>query len=99
MKTLGDREDLRFHRPARHLGPLMDVIRKTPHDYRVRPNLADYGHERAVFQWSDVPALCEGMEPGACNIAYAAVDRHATGPAATRTALRFVTDQAWDGAI
>ena len=77
----------------------MDVIRKTPHDYRVRPNLTDYEQARARFHWSDVPALCEGMGPGRCNIAYAAVDRHAAGPAATRTALRFVTDKGWDGAI
>ncbi|EPQ46943.1 Acetyl-coenzyme A synthetase [Mycobacterium sp. 012931] len=28
-----------------------------------------------------------------CNIAFAAVDRHCAGPIATRTALRFVTDQ------
>ena len=43
--------------------------------------------------------LCEGMGPGLCNIAYAALDRHAVGPAASRTALRFVTDSARDGVI
>ena len=74
----------------------MDVIRKTPHDYRVRPNLTDYEHARAQFQWPDVAALCEGMGPGGCNIAYAAVDRHVSGPTATRTALRFVTDDPSD---
>jgi acetyl-CoA synthetase len=77
----------------------MDVIRKTPHDYLVRPNLTEYEQARAQFHWSDVPALCEGMGPGRCNIAYAAIDRQAAGPAATRTALRFLTDRAWDGAI
>ncbi|OBH92331.1 acetate--CoA ligase [Mycobacterium sp. E2733] len=77
----------------------MDVIRKTALDHRVRPNLTDYEHERAQFHWTDVPNLCEGMGPGLCNIAYAAVDRHTTGPAATRTALRFVTDNPWDGVI
>lgn len=76
----------------------MDVIRKTPRDFRVRPNLADYESSRAQFRWSDVPALCEGMGRGRCNIAYAAVDRQAAGPVATRAALRFVTDRAWDGA-
>ena len=74
----------------------MDVIRKTPDDYRVRPNLTDYEHARALFNWSDVPALCEGMGPGRCNIAYAAVDRHLAGAAATRTALRFVVDNPGD---
>ena len=77
----------------------MDVIRKTAADYRVRPNLTDYEHERAQFHWSDVPDLCESMGPGLCNIAYAALDRHAVGPAASRTALRFVTDSARDGVI
>ncbi|OJZ72843.1 acetate--CoA ligase [Mycobacterium paraffinicum] len=77
----------------------MDVIRKTATDLSVRPNLTDYEGERARFEWSDVPDPCEGMGPGLCNIAYAAVDRHTTGPAATRTALRFVPDRPWDGMI
>lgn len=77
----------------------MDIIRKTPHDYRVRPNLTDYEQARAQFRWSDVPPLCEDMGAGGCNIGYAAVDRHFGGPAATRTALRFVADKGWDGAI
>ncbi|WP_068186005.1 acetate--CoA ligase [Mycobacterium sp. UM_CSW] len=77
----------------------MDVIHKTPDDCVVRPNLTDYQQARSQFHWSDVPALCEGMGHGRCNIAYAAVDRHAEGPTATRTALRFVLDAGWDGAI
>ena len=72
----------------------MDLIRKTSDDQRVVPNLTNYEQARAQFRWSDVPALCEGMGPGGCNIAYAAVDRHAAGPSATRTALRFVTTRA-----
>jgi acetyl-CoA synthetase len=39
------------------------------------------------------------MGSGGCNIAYAAVDRHANGPKASRTALRFVSASAWDGAV
>jgi acetyl-CoA synthetase len=77
----------------------MDIIRKTAHDYRVQPNLTDYEQARRRFHWSDVPALCEGMGPGSCNIAYAAIERHAAGPNARPTALRFVTDKGWDGAI
>ncbi|KZS72016.1 acetate--CoA ligase [Mycobacterium kansasii] len=80
----------------------MDVIHKTPHDYRVLPNLTDYEQARAQFRWSDVPALCAGMGDGSCNIGYAALDRHvrhAAGPAATHTALRFITDKSWDGAM
>ncbi|OOK72291.1 acetate-CoA ligase domain protein [Mycobacterium kansasii] len=55
---------------------MMDVIHKTPHDYRVPPNLSDYEQARAQFRWSDVPALCEGMGENRCNIGYAALDRH-----------------------
>ena len=70
----------------------MNVIHKTSDDYRVAPNFREYERTRAEFAWSDVPDLCDGMGSGGCNIAYAAVDRHADGPAATRTALRFITD-------
>lgn len=77
----------------------MDVIHKTPHDLRVLPNLTDYDRVRGQFHWSDLPPLCEGMGEGLCNIAYAAVDRHAQGPTATRTALRFIFAEGWDGAI
>jgi hypothetical protein len=87
------------HRLAVPLGPLVDFIRKAPHDYGVRPNLTDYENARARFRWSDVPALCEGMGPSRCNIADTAIDRHAAGPAARRTAFRFVSDKGWDGAI
>jgi acetyl-CoA synthetase len=39
------------------------------------------------------------MRAGGCNIAYAAVDRHADGPTASRTAMRFVSALGWDGAV
>ncbi|CPR12152.1 acetyl-CoA synthetase [Mycobacterium bohemicum DSM 44277] len=77
----------------------MDVIRKTADDLEVRPNLTDYERARARFRWSDLPDLCQGMGPGRCNIAYAALDRHAAGPAATRTALRFVSDRGPEGPL
>ncbi len=77
----------------------MEVIRKTPADCRVPPNLKDYDHARRVFDWSDVPALCEGMGSGGCNIAYAAVDRHVDGPVAARTALRFIADTGAAGTL
>ncbi|WP_406815405.1 acetate--CoA ligase [Mycobacterium sp. M23085] len=77
----------------------MDIIRKDVHGLSTRPNLTNYAEACARFRWSDVPQLCEGMGPGKCNIAYAAVDRHAVGVTASRTALRFVTDKGWDGAV
>jgi len=75
------------------------VIHKTPSDWAVPPHLKDYEQTRAMFDWSKVPPLCPGMAGGGCNIAYAAVDRHAEGPSATRTALRFVSEQSWDAAM
>jgi len=77
----------------------MDVIHKTAHDLKLRPNLTDYANARAHFAWADLPELCAGMGPGLCNIAYAAVDRQAAGSAATRTALRFVGDPAPGGTL
>ena len=69
----------------------MTLIRKTATDYRVAPNFTDYDETRSSFDWSSAPNPCAGMASGGCNIAYAAVDRHATGPLASRSALRFVS--------
>jgi acetyl-CoA synthetase len=68
------------------------VIHKGPADLKVPPNLNDYAGTRAGFSWSQIPDLCAGMGAGGCNIAYAAVDRHAEGPHADKTALRFIAD-------
>lgn len=76
----------------------MQIIHKTPDDLVVTPNLSNYEQVCSNFDWSDVPALCEGMG-GGCNIAYAAVDRHVEGPTRARTALRFITDPGPDGGI
>jgi acetyl-CoA synthetase len=75
------------------------VIRKTTADWAIAPNLKNYEQTRAVFEWSKVPPLCLGMPGGGCNIAYAAVDRHAEGPSVTRTALRFISEKSWDGTM
>lgn len=69
----------------------MSVIHKTADDWRVSPNFTDYDRTRAVFTWSSVPNPCAGMTAHGCNIAYAAVDRHAVGQSASRTALRFMS--------
>ncbi len=68
------------------------IIHKGPADLKVTPNLDDYEQTRAAFSWSSVPDPCAGMGDGLCNIAYAAVDRHADGPESGRTALRFIAD-------
>jgi acetyl-CoA synthetase len=75
------------------------IIRKTSTDWKVAPNFANYEQARAKFDWSMVPDPCAGMPSGGCNIAYAAVDRHANGPEADRTALRFITDTGSDGEL
>jgi acetyl-CoA synthetase len=77
----------------------MTVIHKTLEDWRVSPNLTDYEQTRAAFRWSTAPNPCVGMGSGLCNIAYAAVDRHADGPMASRTALRFVSALGQNGAM
>ena len=76
----------------------MTVIHKTAGDWTVTPNLVDYERTRASFDWATAPNPCVGMGSGGCNIGYAAIDRHAEGPNASHTALRFVAAQAWDGA-
>lgn len=77
----------------------MTIIRKAAEDWKVAPNFADYEQTRAAFDWSTVPDPCAGMPSGGCNIAYAAVDRHADGPQADRTALRFITDVGTEGEL
>ena len=70
----------------------MDIIHKGVGDLKLTPNFTDYETTRESFTWSQVPDLCAGMGGAGCNIAYAAVDRHAEGPHADRTALRFIAD-------
>ncbi len=77
----------------------MTVIHKTARDWQVDPNFVDYEQTRAAFTWATAPNPCVGMRSGGCNIAYAAVDRHADGPMASRTALRFMSAVGWDGAV
>jgi len=56
-----------------------------------RANLADYEADRARFRWEDARALLDGLPGGrGLNIAHEAVDRHATGATADRTALRWL---------
>ena len=52
----------------------MTVIHKRPDDWRVTPNFTEYEGTRARFAWQDAPDVCEGMDGGGCNIAFAALD-------------------------
>ncbi|HEU4641967.1 MAG TPA: acetate--CoA ligase, partial [Gemmatimonadaceae bacterium] len=74
------------------LAPSRGVIHKETSGWTVAPNMPDYASARAAFSWS--AALHEelsGLPGGAgLNIAYEAVDRHATGERAARLALRWL---------
>jgi acetyl-CoA synthetase len=58
------------------------LIRKDPKAFRVAPN--------APIGWEEARRALEGLPGGGLNIAHEAVDRHARGPLATRTAIRWL---------
>jgi acetyl-CoA synthetase len=67
------------------------TLRKDPTSLRVPPNLPDYDTVRATFRWDEARALLDGLPGGAgLNIAHEAVDRHAAGPRAAHTAIRWL---------
>jgi acetyl-CoA synthetase len=67
------------------------TIRKSEVPGAVRPNLADYDQAQAQFSWDAARQWMDGLPNGrGLNIAHEAVDRHATGPAAGRVALRCI---------
>ncbi|MCO5967838.1 acetate--CoA ligase [Actinoallomurus soli] len=58
---------------------------------RVRPNLVDYHRAGREFSWDDARARLSGLPGGrGLNIAYEAVDRHASGASGDAVALRCV---------
>jgi acetyl-CoA synthetase len=67
------------------------TISKRPDDLRVTPNLRDYERARREFSWAGARDALDGL-PGkrGLNIAHEAVDRHAAGPRAAKTALRWI---------
>jgi acetyl-CoA synthetase len=66
------------------------VIRKTPHDLRVPPNLSDYAAQCQAFSWATARQALAGLPGGGLNIGFEAVDRHAAGALRDQVALRFV---------
>lgn len=70
-------------------------IKKTQNDGQVKPNLLDYEEARKTFSWSLLEKELRGSNqiPG-LNIADIAIDRHAKGDQANKTALRFI-DKDW----
>jgi len=67
------------------------IIRKTAADLRVPPNLADYERERREFSWPVPGRELAAQAGGGLNIAWQAVDRHATGALRDKTAFRFLS--------
>jgi acetyl-CoA synthetase len=67
------------------------VIRKSPGDRRVAPNMADWAATCAAFSWQQVRDELLGAGASGLNIARLAVDRHGRGPRAAHTALRFLS--------
>jgi len=65
-------------------------IDKANASFRVAPNLLDYDQARAEFSWEQARHELGGMPTGGLNIAYEAIDRHATGPLANHVALRWL---------
>lgn len=62
-------------------------IEKDLSSFTVQPNLIHYSHERDTFDWKAVSQEFDGLSSGGLNIAHEAIDRHANGPLATKTAL------------
>ncbi|MCL6608894.1 MAG: acetate--CoA ligase [Geminicoccaceae bacterium] len=65
-------------------------MRKDPASFALQPNLVDYEATRASFSWDAARAGLSGLPGGGLNIAHEAVHRHAEGPRATETALRWI---------
>ena len=67
------------------------LIRKTAQDLRVSPHLADSEAERKSFTWSEARHALAGLPGGGLNMAFEAVDRHASGALRDKVAMRFVS--------
>jgi acetyl-CoA synthetase len=62
-------------------------IEKRVDEFAVTPNLTDYEETCKAFSWEDVSKQFEGLPSGGLNIAHEAIDRHANGPLAEKSAL------------
>ncbi|PLX93544.1 MAG: acetate--CoA ligase [Desulfuromonas sp.] len=68
------------------------LIRKVSDEWTVPPQLTDYQSVCKNFSWQQIEAELDGLPDGrGMNIGHEAVDRHANGPAAESTALRWLS--------
>ena len=65
-------------------------IEKDIDKFEIKPNLLDYDQTRKDFNWEDVSSKFEGLPKGGLNIAHEAIDRHANGSLAEKTALKWL---------
>jgi acetyl-CoA synthetase len=74
-----------------NLAAVHPVIRKRMEDWRVVPNVKDYSATRSAFSWAAARKELDGL-PGnrGLNIAYEAIDRHATGALKEHLAIRWI---------
>ena len=68
------------------------MIHKNSESLPCKPNLEDYQALRSQFSWEALRAELEATPSGGWNIAHNAVDRHAKGPHANKTALRWLSE-------
>jgi acetyl-CoA synthetase len=67
------------------------ALLKRREDWSIVPNLVDYAGTRDTFTWAAARHLLDGLPGGrGLNIAHEAVDRHAAGANARRTAFRWL---------
>ena len=62
-------------------------IEKNVDELTIHPNIVDYYQVYKTFQWDDIVSKFQGLPSGGLNIAHEAIDRHANGPLADKTAL------------
>jgi acetyl-CoA synthetase len=71
--------------------PFATIVKPSPRDIAVTPNLPDYDAARTPDFWERARAELDGLPGGGgLNIAHEAVDRHATGARADQLALRWL---------
>ncbi len=62
-------------------------IKKNLDAFSIQPNMIDYDETCKNFAWDSVGKEFEGLPSGGLNIAHEAIDRHANGSLAEKTAL------------
>jgi acetyl-CoA synthetase len=69
---------------------MFEIIRKSPKDWRVPPNLLDYDALCASFDWASARRAMMELPSGGLNIAHEAVTRHVMEGRGARVALRHI---------